>query len=172
VSIQARAQPTNVCTAVSANWPGPGGLGLGPHKTDDFMMGINFSKGSISPTWLASRSHSFRVTPDLPSLRKTRKKRWISHRDGGNPIMSRGQQWNIFGVVKGPRPWKLEQVKKFKLVFVKPNSILGSQQYYSAPGRSLLGASFRPLYSSFVWFVPLIKTKQVFLISTRAHPRS
>jgi len=38
--------------------------------------------------------------------------------------------------------------------------------------RSFLEAGFGPLYPSFVWFVPLIRTKRVFWISTRTRPRS
>jgi len=38
--------------------------------------------------------------------------------------------------------------------------------------RSFLESGFWPLYPSFVWFVPLSRTKRVFLISTRTRPRS
>jgi len=38
--------------------------------------------------------------------------------------------------------------------------------------RSFLETGFWPLYPSLVWFVPLSRTKRVFLISTRTRPRS
>ena len=45
-------------------------------------------------------------------------------------------------------------------------------QILSNRTRSFLETGFWPLYPSFVWFVPLSRTKRVFLISTRTRPRS
>jgi len=66
---------------------------------------------------------------------------------------------------------KIWRVYRLRNTMINTNASILPHLLYASRTRSFLEAGFRPLYPSFVWFVPLIRTKRGFWTRARTRPR-